>query len=254
MTRSPQAEVYQMLDLGCGTGSNMRYLAPRLPGGQAWTLVDHDPGHLEAADRLCKELPGVSSFATRLQRLEEGLGVAIPDETDVVTGSALLDLVSGDWLENLAARADEISAAVLFTLSYSGDFLLSPMLEDDGWILRAVNEHQRSEKGSGRALGPDAWFQCAQAFEPRGYHVFSAPSAWVLGEPLRNLQVQLFEGWAEAAAEQRPNEAGRADAWLTQRLKLLDDVASETRVFHQDVLALPDDAATSPVKDGARPV
>ena len=39
----------RVLDLGSGTGSNLRYLAPRLPGEQAWTLVDRDAALLEQA-------------------------------------------------------------------------------------------------------------------------------------------------------------------------------------------------------------
>ena len=31
-----------VVDLGSGTGSNLRYLAPRLDPGQRWRLVDHD--------------------------------------------------------------------------------------------------------------------------------------------------------------------------------------------------------------------
>ena len=32
-----------VLDLGAGTGSNVRYLADRLPAPQRWLLVDRDP-------------------------------------------------------------------------------------------------------------------------------------------------------------------------------------------------------------------
>ena len=35
-------EVVQVLDLATGTGSNLRYLAPRLPGRQRWLMVDRD--------------------------------------------------------------------------------------------------------------------------------------------------------------------------------------------------------------------
>ena len=37
------AETLAVLDLGCGTGSNLRALAPILPERQDWRLVDHDP-------------------------------------------------------------------------------------------------------------------------------------------------------------------------------------------------------------------
>ena len=39
----------RVLDLGSGTGSNLRYLAPRLPGEQEWTLVDRDAALLDRA-------------------------------------------------------------------------------------------------------------------------------------------------------------------------------------------------------------
>ena len=38
-----------VLDLGSGTGSNLRYLAPRLSGRQVWTLFDQDAELLASA-------------------------------------------------------------------------------------------------------------------------------------------------------------------------------------------------------------
>ena len=35
-------ETVQVLDLATGTGSNLRYLAPHLPGRQRWLMVDRD--------------------------------------------------------------------------------------------------------------------------------------------------------------------------------------------------------------------
>jgi SAM-dependent methyltransferase len=40
---------YRVLDLGSGTGSNLRYLAPRLGEQQEWTLVDRDGALLDRA-------------------------------------------------------------------------------------------------------------------------------------------------------------------------------------------------------------
>ena len=39
----------RIIDLGCGSGSNLRALAGSLPDQQHWTLVDYDPLLLEAA-------------------------------------------------------------------------------------------------------------------------------------------------------------------------------------------------------------
>jgi trans-aconitate methyltransferase len=38
-----------VIDLGCGTGSNLRALAASLPRRQSWRLVDRDPALLSAA-------------------------------------------------------------------------------------------------------------------------------------------------------------------------------------------------------------
>ena len=37
-----QKKRLRILDLGAGTGANLRYLAPRLGGEQHWRLIDND--------------------------------------------------------------------------------------------------------------------------------------------------------------------------------------------------------------------
>ena len=53
----------RILDLGSGTGSNIRYQGPRLIGPQEWTLLDHDAELLAQANdveqvRCLKRLHG----------------------------------------------------------------------------------------------------------------------------------------------------------------------------------------------------
>src|SRR5215471_20251345 len=48
--RAPRA----IVDLGAGSGANLRWLAPRLGGEQAWCLVDHDDALLGAAERALR--------------------------------------------------------------------------------------------------------------------------------------------------------------------------------------------------------
>ena len=62
----------RVVDLGSGTGANLRYLAPRLPSGQRWTLVDHDPRHLDRLRRL-EPPPEVDAVAAGSREAHQGL-------------------------------------------------------------------------------------------------------------------------------------------------------------------------------------
>src|SRR5690606_21463019 len=89
-----QADGLVIRDLGCGTGSMARWLAPRLTGPQHWVLYDHDPGLLDLAaaqaPRTAADGSRVTVAAERgdLTRLTAGDLAG----TSLVTASAVLDL------------------------------------------------------------------------------------------------------------------------------------------------------------------
>jgi hypothetical protein len=164
------------------------------------------------------------------------------EEADLVTGSALLDLVSRDWVDQLADRCALRGSAVLFALTYDGGIHLSgPDPDpDDDFVVEALNRHQTGEKGMGTALGPSAAGAAREAFERVGYECVTAPSPWILrGESDVPLAVALMEGWVAAAAEVHPDQEGRLRVWLARRSADFRDGVLEVRVGHQDLLALP---------------
>ena len=68
--------------------------------------------------------------------------------------------------------------------------------EDDA-IRDLMNRHQRaSDKGFGRAAGPDAVDCAERSFAAAGYQVRREASDWMLLPEQRALQRQLIEGWA----------------------------------------------------------
>ncbi len=234
----------RFLDLGCGTGSNTRYLASRVPGAQEWTLVDSDEAHLaEARSRtvaLRDREPARVRVRTLMLDLASGLDALPLEEGVVVTASALLDLVSANWLQRLLVRCRESNSIVLFALSYDGRIELSPHEPDDEWIRDRVNRHQRTDKGFGPALGPDAADFARSCLEELKYRVEVASSDWVLGAGETRLQGELMEGWAAAAAGMAPAERDRCERWLPRRLDHLRAGESRIRVGHQDLIAWPD--------------
>ena len=62
----------RILDLGAGTGSNCRYLAPRLGGDQRWWLLDADPQLLAAAAERFARWAARHGFGCRIDGTEVG--------------------------------------------------------------------------------------------------------------------------------------------------------------------------------------
>ena len=239
--------VSRFVDLGCGTGSNTRYLGSRVPGAQEWMLVDSDEGHLaQARTRM-------GHIKTKKIDLASGLDALPLEEGVVVTVSALLDLVSADWLRRLLARCRESHSIVLFALSYDGRIELSPNEPDDEWIRDLVNRHQRTDKGFGTALGPDATDFARSCLESFSYRVEVAQSDWVLGAADTAIQEELLKGWAAAAGDMAAAEMGASAAdqcslWLRTRLHHLSRGVSRVRVGHQDLIAWPSRDAIHPTR------
>lgn len=193
-----------VVDLGAGSGNNHRHLAPRLPVPQTWTLVDADPALLDAARRADP------SVECRHADLAAGLEPVLPEGTDLVTASALIDLVSAAWLERLVARIDALGAALLVVLTYDGRTSWLPPDPCDARILDLVNAHQRTDKGFGPALGPDAAPTLARL---AGHRVNQAPSDWEITPRDDAMRTALVDGWATAAMEAAPTAAAAIEDW-----------------------------------------
>ena len=224
----------RFIDLACGTGSNLRYLAPHMGAGSQWLLVDRDAALLEKVVSVAGH-----RIETRQVDLVTNLHALDFAPDVIVTASALLDLVSGAWLTQLVERCRANRCAALFALSYDGAITLTPPDADDEWIRQLVNRHQLSDKGFGPALGPGASQRSRELFEEAGYVVRTAQSDWDLPPAESLLQRLLLEGWAEAAMEVASSEADRCRGWLARRLAHVANGTSRIRVGHQDLLAVP---------------
>ena len=227
-----------VVDLGTGTGSNARYLVPAMTVPQRWVLLDQDEHLLALAGERLQHLDvPLETHACHLNA--KRLAGQIPDGTRLITASALIDLMSEDWLEALAVAATRHNAGVFIVLSYAGNVELSPADQDDDWIRETVNEHQHNDKGTGAALGPSATNYLKQQLELRDYQVSVAPSPWHLTPAQSALQRALLEGWRDAVMQQSPCERQRAERWFGLRLKQADEQSLSIRVEHEDLFARP---------------
>lgn len=261
--KRPQYATQRLVDLGAGTGANLRYIAPLLGGRQHWTLVDDDAAVLASAslelarwarqqdlkfvlrpDTMTIE---AAEFHCHIERRTLDLSSELADlpltPACIVTASALLDLVSRAWVGALAQLCRARSATFLCALSYDGSIRLDPADPLDETMRALINQHQRSDKGFGPALGPLATESAAAAFGRLGYAVSIKASDWQLPATATAIQTELLDGWQTAARAQDPMRAAELDAWHARRMRLVAAAQSTMSVGHADLLALPNEAA-----------
>ena len=215
-------------DLGCGTGSMGRWLAPLLSGPQHWVLHDRDATLLQVAD-----VPGVS-VETRLSdiarlRADDLAGASL------VTASALLDVLTDATVQGLVAACAGAGCPALLTLSVAGRVDLTPSEPLDRRVAAAFDAHQRR----GRLLGPDAVAVTAEEFRRSGAEVIARPSPWRLGAAQAELIAAWLTGWVGAACEQDAELTAETGAYARRRLAQAAAGQLAVTVDHVDLLALP---------------
>ncbi|MGJ8610772.1 MAG: class I SAM-dependent methyltransferase [Octadecabacter sp.] len=216
-----------VLDLGCGTGSTARAFAGAGFDHLDWRLFDSDAGLLSLA---ANRDPNVDVIVGDLGDVAD-----IPlDGVGLVTASALLDLMSLNWLEALAKRVCAANLPFYGALNYNGVMDWSPPRPDDKIVTDLFNSHQQRDKGTGPALGPTSGETAGRIFKDLGYDVYLAQSPWVIAPDQPDLHTMFLDGVADAVADM---DDALAQDWRAYR----NAAVSKTRatVGHLDILALP---------------
>ena len=270
-----QQQYSEILDLGAGTGANLRYLAPHLGSGQRWRCIDQNPallarlpqattdwaerhgyridvetdtsslrfagpawnGSAHCEQRNLAAAPGTEA-SPKQAPLPPGFPLPLP-HAGLITASALLDLVSKDWLANLISSCRRARCTLLFALSFDGRVVLAPGSPEDSAVSRLVNLHQRGEKGFGAALGPSAPDVAEHLLTTAGYWWRSAKSDWQIGSDEPELQQTLIAGWLQAALELEPRARPWLMNWRRARHEQIAAGALQIQVGHRDLIALP---------------
>ena len=246
VARTEQRAV-RLIDLGCGSGSNLRALATSLPEQQHWTLVDYDPLLLAAARAAliawADEVINESTSLTLRKNnkileiefsqvdLARDIERVLAWPADVITAAAFFDLVAESWL----VRFCQALRATLYTvLTYDGSEQWLPPHSADSAMLKAFHAHQKTDKGFGVAAGPDATSVMQRELTARGFQVTLASSPWKIDQTEAAFIHALATGSAAAVRETGLLNELEVNQWLTARMS-----AQRCMVGHWDILATP---------------
>jgi SAM-dependent methyltransferase len=237
----------KVVDLGCGSGSNLRALAPHLPATQHWALVDYDPALLSAAKvELTQWAEQTVSDQGTLVLLKNGKHISVEFlcedlsnnletvlalPTDLLTAAAFFDLVAASWLERFCGM---LRSPLYTVLTYNGKEIWQPPEPMDAAMLTAFHAHQQTDKGFGAAAGPNAADVMETLLKARGFAVSTAQSPWKLDAADRNLIEQLAIGSAGAVLETKQVSVEDVTAWRQSR-----SGAQTCEIGHTDLYARP---------------
>ncbi len=246
VARTEQRAV-RLIDLGCGSGSNLRALATALPAQQHWTLVDYDPLLLTAArtalvswaDQVVSDSPLLTlrkndkTIAIEFAQVDLARDIerVLTWPADAITAAAFFDLVAESWL----VRFCKALRTTLYTvLTYDGFEQWLPTHAADAAMLNAFHAHQKTDKGFGIAAGPEAATIMQRELSACGFQVDLAPSPWQIDQTEAPLIQALATGSAAAVRETGLLTAQEVEQWLPARI-----TAHHCTVGHWDILAIP---------------
>ena len=238
----------RVVDIGCGTGANLRATAPLLGPEQSWTLVDNDRALLTCASEALNNWADTAALVPYgLSLTKNGMKIAVRfrhadvagdidgalgDGVDLVTASAFFDLVSQNFIERFVGAVVRRNATLYAVLTYNGTQNWLPRCAEDTRIFEAFNAHQAGDKGFGPAAGPRAAEILAGVCEAAGYRMELGDSPWDIGRDDDALLKELVDGVAAAVLETGMIDAAALAAWHAHP-------RSGVFVGHSDILALP---------------
>ncbi|HRE20570.1 MAG TPA: class I SAM-dependent methyltransferase [Rhabdaerophilum sp.] len=243
----------RIVDLGSGTGSNLRATAPHLGETQEWTLVDHDADLLEEAARAltrwADEAKAVGDslalfkdgrnigVSFRVADLDKDLDGILASRPDLVSASALFDLISERWMKRFASALHASGADFYTVLTYNGQDEFVPPHPFDESVLRAFDMHQQRDKGFGPAAGPRAATALAKVLKDVGYSVSTGNSPWVLKPSDAALKRELLKGIVNAVEETGFIAEKGLQSWAFYRDAMAVEKGSRMMTGHTDILA-----------------
>jgi hypothetical protein len=239
--RRPRGGRWLIHDLGSGTGSMGRWLAPLLPGPQHWVLHDRDEDLLDLA-LADRPGPAADSAPVTVEPKQSDITRLHPEDladARLITASALLDMLTAEELTAMLSACAGAACPILLTLSVTGRVALIPADPLDGPVGAAFNAHQRRVTERGRLLGPDAVSNAVDELRRFGAQVHGRPSPWRLGGSAADLATEWFEGWLGAACEQRAELSARTGGYRHRRLDQASAGRLRVTVCHADLLVLP---------------
>ena len=251
--------INNLVDLGTGTGSFLRWYICQKLTFHTGTLIDYDrrllnsiglsfrkffkdtdfvikklnadkylfSGHLyQESSKILLNRKNIFNFNTKF------------NQYDLISLSALADLLSKKYIKKLLSNISS-GKYLYFSLCFNGKIKWLPTNEFDKYITRQFNNHQIQDKGFGVALGSNSIKYIELVAKQEDYSIFKKDSSWKI-DTLTN-ESQLFQQKylniiLNALKKDEITDKKVLQSWFSKRIGLIKNKRSNLNVGHNDIL------------------
>ena len=195
----PNVDNINLLDLYCGSGSFLAWSIKNNINFRKCILIDYDIKHLK---QIKKNLKSVITPSQKIRSNTNNLNLIIEDtkeiisnieikkddcqkykgnydEFDLISFSAVLDLMSKSTINNLLKKLKR-HCTIYFSLCFNGKVKWTPSNAMDKYILSFFNNHQTSDKGFGLALGFKSIEYISKKARDENLEISIKDSPWII--------------------------------------------------------------------------
>ena len=250
----------KLVDVGSGTGANVRYYFDRIPHQQEWILVEQDArlrddcrqslahfaeqrGYDWQPQNDTFQLTDGQKTATvtfvpgHIERIEQLVDLS---QTDVVTANAVFDLVPFEQFDALVGKLVQHDVCLLATLNYYETSFL-PFSEHDHRFVGWYHMHMKRPQPMGIAMGADCSEEMLDLLAQHHMMIEQEGSQWHLKKNATTMHHYLLHFIEHAVAELNlsADEQQDVERWLEHKKKLCRERELEIIVDHSDIFAYP---------------
>ncbi len=247
-----------IVDIGAGTGNNVRYYASFLPQNQNWLLLDSDSDLNSQSLVLLSQWAKKNHWSYQLSENELRFQVATKTVTvktklgsllelnklvdlakvNLITANAVFDLFSSLQWKNFLSQLIPFSLPLLATLNYS-EMNFFPFCEINQKYIDIYNQHMTRKQKFGKAMGPDCAEQMSHVLTQYNYSTITGQSNWVINTK-ENFMLHFLIGFMEKSVEEMisaPLEKKAFQQWVIKKRKEIEESRLEAKVHHIDIFA-----------------
>lgn len=249
----------RILDIGAGTGAFSRWCLANNIFFENMMLLDHDQRLLNNTQRItsrfCKnrkliikkvskkefkvEDP-VSNLTFGFKTLNKDLSLSINliNNFDVLSMSALIDLLSFNYLKKLFNKI-KCDKVIAMTLCFNGKINWNDKNSYDKYIVNEFNREQQSIKAGDISLGYRSIDKVKQLSKKKEFKITIYDSSWRLlsnTDDNKNFHHKYLETLYKPLKRNKYTDNKILEKWYISKIKSINNGSLETRVGHNDII------------------